>query len=78
MAGIVGHRQYSFDLWGDTVNTADRVQRHGRPGAVNLSGRSWELVKAQFQGDSLGEVAAKGKDALQIFAITGGAAHNGG
>lgn len=69
VAGIVGHRQYLFDLWGDTVNTAQRIESHGTPDRVNVSSEAWELVSSRFRGQSLGLVQVKGKDRLEIIAI---------
>ena len=54
MAGVVGSRQYLYDLWGDTVNTAARVQSHGEPGTVTLSragvGHGWPAAAAARRG----------------------------
>src|SRR5688500_4552073 len=59
VAGVVGHRQYLFDLWGDAVNTAARVESHGADGAVNLSRDAWLQVAGQVHGESLGLVPVK-------------------
>src|SRR5262249_11901213 len=61
MAGVVGHRQYLFDLWGDTVNTAARVESHGVDGVVNVSRPTWERVADRCEGESLGLIPLKGK-----------------
>lgn len=68
IGGIVGHRQYLFDIWGDTVNTASRVQSLSQPRAVYLSQSAWEQVHHQWPGHSLGRLAIKGKDPIEIFA----------
>ena len=70
VAGVVGHRQYLFDVWGDTVNTASRIEAHGAPGAVNLSRQAWEKVSSHFECASTQTVAVKGKGDLQIFQVT--------
>jgi class 3 adenylate cyclase len=70
-AGVVGHRTYLFDLWGDTVNTAARVESHGKNGAVNVSRAAWEAVAPHCRGRSLGVMAVKGKGEMEIFEVLG-------
>jgi adenylate cyclase len=70
-AGVVGHRQYLFDLWGDTVNTAARVESHGRNGAVNVSAATWDLIKDVCEGASLGMIKLKGIGEMEIFEVKG-------
>jgi adenylate cyclase len=65
-AGIMGKKQFQFDVWGDTVNTAARIEEAGRPGTVNLSGRAWLHLRNQAQGRSLGLVDLKGKEKLEV------------
>ncbi|MCA9491522.1 MAG: response regulator [Myxococcales bacterium] len=67
VAGVLGHRQFQFDLWGDTVNTAARVEQHGTPDAITLSMPAWEeLAQLGAVGTPLGAVHAKGKGALEL------------
>jgi adenylate cyclase len=65
-AGTMGKTQFQFDVWGDTVNTAARIEEAGRPGTVNLSGRAWLHLRNRAQGRSLGLVDLKGKEKLEI------------
>jgi class 3 adenylate cyclase/CheY-like chemotaxis protein len=67
VAGILGRRQYQFDLWGDTVNTAARMESNGVPGAVTLSSEAWKQIADQARGESLGVVPVKGKGELEII-----------
>lgn len=67
VAGVLGRRQYLFDLWGDTVNTAARVESYGVPGSVTLSPQAWAQVKDACTGRSLGSVDVKGKGPMEIF-----------
>ena len=67
VAGVVGHRQYLFDLWGDTVNTAARLESYGAANSVNLSKAAWERVAHDCTGESLGMVEVKGKGELEII-----------
>jgi len=71
MAGVVGHRQYMFDLWGDTVNTAARVESHGLNGSVNVSATAWQQIADQCEGESLGLVMVKGKGEVEIIRVDG-------
>jgi adenylate cyclase len=65
VAGVVGKKRYCFDVWGDTVNTAQRVEGHGTPGAVNFSGDAWQRIADRCRGESR-RVAVKGKGELEI------------
>ena len=70
-AGIMGKRQFQFDVWGDTVNTAARIEEYGRPGSVNVSGRSWLQLRNRAQGRSLGFVDLKGKEKIEVIECVG-------
>jgi class 3 adenylate cyclase len=67
MAGIIGRRNFQFDAWGDTVNTAARLQHFGAPGTVNISGRGWRHVQGRARGRSLGMVDLKGKEPIEAI-----------
>jgi CheY-like chemotaxis protein/class 3 adenylate cyclase len=67
VAGIVGHRQYVFDLWGDTVNMAARFAAQCNPGTVVTSGSTWHRVRDRARGRSLGLVEIKGKGRLELI-----------
>jgi len=69
VAGILGRRQYGYDVWGDTVNTAARVEHHGAVGAVTLSGAAWRRVAGRCVGRPLGVVPAKGKENLELVRL---------
>jgi class 3 adenylate cyclase len=66
VGGVLGRRQYLFDLVGDTVNTASRVESAGIPGAVCLSGAAWQQIDHLAAGRSLGKVDVKGKGEIEI------------
>ena len=70
-AGIMGKTQFQFDIWGDTVNTAARIEEFGQPGSVNVSGRAWLHLRHQAQGRSLGFVDLKGKKKIEVIECTG-------
>ncbi len=70
MAGVVGHRRYLFDIWGDTVNTAARLESNGFPGYVNVSTQAWEQVCHCCQGESAGLLDIKGKGKMELIRVT--------
>lgn len=71
VAGIVGKRQYMFDIWGDTVNTAARIVAEAAPGAVVVSGDTWLHLRDHCRGKSLGLVPIKGKGRLELIECEG-------
>jgi class 3 adenylate cyclase len=70
-AGIMGKTQFQFDVWGDTVNTAARIEACGRPGSVNISARAWPHLRDRIHGRSLGLVDLKGKQKIEILECVG-------
>ncbi|CAN5279887.1 adenylate/guanylate cyclase domain-containing protein [soil metagenome] len=66
VGGVLGRKQYLFDLIGDTVNTASRVESAGVHGAVSLSGSAWQQIAHLSMGRSLGIVEVKGREAIEI------------
>ena len=66
VAGVLGRRQYLFDLFGDTVNTAARMESHGVAGAITLTSTAWAQVADRCVGESLGAVPIKGKGVLEM------------
>lgn len=66
-AGVIGRTNFQFDVWGDTVNTAARIETVGQPGTVNVSGRAWQHVRGLAQGRSLGLVELKGKEQIEVI-----------
>jgi class 3 adenylate cyclase len=61
ISGVLGHRQSLYDIWGDTVNIAARLESHGRPGCVNLSLAAWARVAGLVSGEDRGYCLFKGK-----------------
>ncbi|MGA2863016.1 MAG: adenylate/guanylate cyclase domain-containing protein [Verrucomicrobiota bacterium] len=70
VAGVVGRKKYQYDVWGDTVNTAARLEQAGDPGAVCVSAETWKLLADHCEGRSKGSVPIKGKGALEVFCVT--------
>jgi class 3 adenylate cyclase len=71
VAGVVGKRKFAYDIWGDTVNTASRLESSGAPGEVNISGTTFALVKEYFDCESRGQVAAKNKGSIDMYFVRG-------
>jgi guanylate cyclase len=61
MAGIIGHQKFSYDLWGDTVNLASRMETAGVPGRIQLTEGTCLLVQDWFECEARGLVEIKGK-----------------
>jgi adenylate cyclase len=70
VAGVAGLRQHRFDIWGDTVNIAQRVEHGGQPGAVCVSAAVRDAIAGTYAARSRGPALAKGKGALEIFEVT--------
>lgn len=71
VGGIVGKHRYAYDIWGDTVNTASRMESSGEAGEINLSDYTNVLVSPYFITRSRGLVAAKGKGELEMHILEG-------
>jgi class 3 adenylate cyclase len=69
VAGIVGATKFQYDIWGDAVNTAARMESNGEPGQVNLSEATFNLVRhdSTLRFVSRGKVEAKGKGELEMY-----------
>lgn len=67
MAGVVGEKKFAYDIWGDTVNTASRMESSGTPGRINISYATYELVKDFFECEYRGEVDAKNKGRVKMY-----------
>jgi adenylate cyclase len=69
VAGIVGVKKFAYDIWGDTVNTASRMESSGVAGKVNISGSTYELVKDKFNCTYRGKVQAKNKGEVDMYFV---------
>ncbi|HEY9177737.1 MAG TPA: adenylate/guanylate cyclase domain-containing protein [Flavipsychrobacter sp.] len=69
VAGIVGVKKFAYDIWGDTVNTAARMEQSGVPGKINISQSTYDMVKDKFRFSYRGEIAAKNKGNLRMYLV---------
>jgi class 3 adenylate cyclase len=69
VAGIVGVKKYAYDIWGDTVNTAARMEQNSEAGKINISGATYELVKREFSCEHRGKISAKNKGEIDMYFI---------
>ncbi|MCF8449807.1 MAG: hypothetical protein K9G49_08050 [Taibaiella sp.] len=69
VAGIVGVKKFAYDIWGDTVNTAARMEQNSVAGKINISETTYELVKDKFSCEYRGEVEAKGKGVMKMYFV---------
>lgn len=73
VAGVLGRSQYQYDLWGDTVNTASRVESHGIAGGIMLSDAAWRMLSRdpRARASRVGKVPVKGKGPVELFHFAG-------
>ncbi|MBS1538240.1 MAG: tetratricopeptide repeat protein [Bacteroidetes bacterium] len=69
VAGIVGVKKFAYDIWGDTVNTAARMEQNSEAGKINISETTYELVKDKFTCEFRGEIDAKNKGMLKMYFV---------
>jgi class 3 adenylate cyclase len=71
VAGIVGIKKFQYDIWGDTVNIASRMESSGETGEVNISGTTYKLVKDHYECSHRGKIEAKNKGAVDMYFVKG-------
>jgi adenylate cyclase len=69
IAGIVGMKKFAYDIWGDTVNTAARMEQNSEPGKINISHHTFELIQSKFSCTYRGEFEAKNKGKLSMYFV---------
>ena len=71
VAGVIGRKKFIYDLWGDAVNTASRMESHGTPGEIQLTRATYELLKDQFVCRQRGTIPVKGKGEMETWYLVG-------
>ena len=71
VAGVVGHKKFAYDIWGDTVNTAARMEQNSEANRINISNSTYELVKDKFHCTFRGKQPAKNKGLIEMYFVDG-------
>ena len=71
VAGVIGRKRFLYDLWGDAVNTASRMESHGTPGRIQITRATYELVADEFECEPRGTIAIKGKGEVEAWYVLG-------
>jgi class 3 adenylate cyclase len=71
VAGVIGTSKFSYDLWGDTVNTASRMESHGVPGCIQVTARTYERLKDGYGFERRGSIPVKGKGEIVTYFLVG-------
>jgi len=75
VAGVIGRKKFIYDLWGDAVNTASRMESHGSNGTIQITRATYELIKGDFVCEPRGTVYVKGKGEMEAWQIHDGLEH---
>ena len=71
VAGVVGTKKSAYDIWGDTVNVASRMETMSEPGRINISANTYDLVRNDFKCEPRGEIYVKNRGMMQMYYVNG-------
>lgn len=71
VAGVIGRKKFIYDLWGEAVNLASRMESHGQAGAIQIARHTYERIKDDFLCEPKGTIAVKGADQMEIWHVLG-------
>jgi guanylate cyclase len=71
VAGVIGRKRFLYDLWGDAVNTASRMESHGAPGRIQITRATYELLADEFACEPRGTIDVKGKGEIEVWYLVG-------
>jgi class 3 adenylate cyclase len=71
VAGVIGKKKFIYDVWGDTVNTASRMESHGVPGEVHVTEATHALLEREYDFEARGEIEVKGKGVMRTWFVRG-------
>jgi class 3 adenylate cyclase len=71
VAGVIGTKRFLYDLWGDAVNTASRMEEHGTPGQIQITGATRELLEEEFDCRPRGTIQVKGRGEMETWYLVG-------
>ncbi len=69
VAGVIGRRKFIYDLWGDAVNTASRMESQGAGGLIQITRSTYELIQHEFVCEPRGRISVKGKGEMEVWQI---------
>jgi class 3 adenylate cyclase len=70
VAGVIGKKKFIYDLWGDAVNIASRMESSGVPGRVQVSESTWQRIQGKFDFEDRGMIKVKGKGEMRTFLLS--------
>jgi class 3 adenylate cyclase len=71
VAGVIGTKKFIYDLWGNAVNTASRMESHGIPGRIQVSIYTYELLRDKYEFEERGLIDIKGQGEMRTYFLTG-------